>query len=263
MFELSYHREARKKNNFKVVKGSLTNGKCLVCFSSNAIFFPHTNENLHKLILSDYYEWERVVDKAKFEKLIFIRDIYKQWYLNGINESVASVEALGKLIKYHTQGLECTYVGSSAGGYAAVMFGEICGADKIFSFSGQFELSREASMVKNPILASAYTNDFDYVSVSKEVFYFYPAHSEDDKYQAKSVEKNGKVITVKINDDFHGIPIYPFSLKKILQLELKDVRRLSERQHNKLIISLSFITWRDLFIFSYKRIQKLIRTIKD
>ncbi|MDO6764797.1 hypothetical protein [Agarivorans sp. 1_MG-2023] len=261
-FYLSCHAEARRNKNYKVVKGDATNGKCLVCFSSNAIFYPHTDEGLRDLLVSDYYEWERLVDKTKFEKILFFRDVYKQWYINGISERVTSVEALGDLIKHLTFGLDSTFVGSSAGGYAAVMFGDICSAKKIFSFSGQFNLSREASMEKNPILASFYNHSFDYSAVNKEVFYFYPAYSEDDIIQAKSVEGNSQVIAVKVNDNRHGVPILPFSLKKMLLLELKDIKRLSEKKHSKLFISMKFITWRDLFTFSHRRMQKLIRVIR-
>ncbi|MFD1330642.1 hypothetical protein ACFQ4O_01355 [Methylopila musalis] len=71
---------------------------------------------------------------------IFLRDPFDQWYQKGINEQIGSVHALAdriKEIKNHLSAKRVVCVGSSMGGYAALLFGSLIRADAVFACSPQ------------------------------------------------------------------------------------------------------------------------------
>ena len=111
---------------------------CVVYFSSHNIYYPNTEEVFRKKIIEkDAYEWYSTRIEAG-HKHIFIRDIQKQWYIQGINKRINSPEKLLDFLKKECEGYRIITVGSSAGGYAAVLYGSQLGAEKVFSFNGQY-----------------------------------------------------------------------------------------------------------------------------
>jgi pimeloyl-ACP methyl ester carboxylesterase len=73
-------------------------------------------------------------------KRMFVRDLRQSWYhrgLPGYGDSIASVaESLSELIAGH--GVQRLVVaGNSAGGYAALVFGTLLGADEVLCFAPQ------------------------------------------------------------------------------------------------------------------------------
>jgi len=73
-------------------------------------------------------------------KKLFVRDLRAAWYHKGIeghgDTITAAAESLGELIAGHDVDRLVT-VGCSAGGYAALAFGTLLGADKALSFGPQ------------------------------------------------------------------------------------------------------------------------------
>jgi hypothetical protein len=73
-------------------------------------------------------------------KRLFVRDLRQAWYHRGIPGHGSTIEAvaesLGELIERH--GVERLVVaGNSAGGYAAMLFGTLLGADTVLGFAPQ------------------------------------------------------------------------------------------------------------------------------
>ena len=80
-------------------------------------------------------------------KRLFVRDLRQAWYHRGIpghGSTVESVsESLGELIAGH--GVErLVVVGNSAGGYAALLFGTLLGADTVLCFAPQTVIELDA-----------------------------------------------------------------------------------------------------------------------
>ena len=78
-------------------------GKCVIYFSSNNIYFPNEPEVFEKeIVKKNKFEWygSRITDAYKH---IFIRDIKKQWYLNGINKQINTPNKLYEFLKSETQ----------------------------------------------------------------------------------------------------------------------------------------------------------------
>ncbi len=78
----------------------------------------------------------------KIDKL-FVRDLGKRWYLNGLGSLASNVDETAELIRKKSASYERTvFVGSSAGGMAAILYGELTGADKILAFAPQTVLTQ-------------------------------------------------------------------------------------------------------------------------
>ena len=79
-------------------------------------------------------------------KRLFVRDLRQAWYHRGVPGHGSSIEAvghsLGELVA--AQGVErLVMVGNSAGGYAALLFGTLLGADSVLCFAPQTVLELE------------------------------------------------------------------------------------------------------------------------
>ena len=206
---------ARSLSNYKVLETGTLNNKCLVLFSSNGLYYPNNFEQLDMVIKKDKFEWGNI-HPVEYEKIIFIRDVYKQWYLAGINNEINSVDKLTFFLSTQIKNYDSTFVGSSAGGYASVLYGCLCKADKIISFSGQFNLYSEMPNINNEILHLNESEIYLDVNrfINRNIYYFCPIHSDIDKAQLDFVESNEFVKIIRVKSKKHGLPIFPFAVKK-------------------------------------------------
>ncbi|WNC71179.1 hypothetical protein RGQ13_13745 [Thalassotalea psychrophila] len=263
-FTLSNLNKARSLDNYKIINSSIKNGKCIVFFSGNGLYFPNTEEELNKTIDTDRYEWQKLYPK-NYEKVIFIRDVYKQWYVEGINEEIDSIDKLKCFLDKEIEGFNTTFIGSSAGGYAAVLLGDICTVDLIISLSGQFDLTEEKKRSQaNEILH--HSPRLEYLQLAnltnKNIVYFYPRFSEYDKEQNLFAIKNKLITIIEINSSIHGVPFYPFALKKILGLDFVDFKKLSNKNHNMTLFSLKYCTCIDLLTWLKIQLSKTFSRFK-
>lgn len=83
----------RKKDANYVIEidnNSPNKNLCVIYFTSNALYYPNTTKRFkHSIVNHNYYEWRQTVPISAY-KQIFLRDIYKQWYLNGINHKIST-----------------------------------------------------------------------------------------------------------------------------------------------------------------------------
>lgn len=166
---------------------------CAIYFSSNDIYYPNNEDIFRKRIVEkNFFEWYNTRINAR--KHIFIRDIFKQWYLEGINAELDSPEKIFEWLKGETEGYEVVTVGSSAGGYSAVLYGSLLKVQKVIAFNAQFSLKAiaDASGEKcNPLVYKYKNNDRskyfelkDKLSDSVNYFYFLSVGCEEDMLQA-------------------------------------------------------------------------------
>lgn len=66
------------------------------------------------LIEKNRYEWTNY-HLSCAEKEIFIRDIYKSWYVTGINVNLDTIDKMVQFLKKETEGLKTILIGSSLG----------------------------------------------------------------------------------------------------------------------------------------------------
>lgn len=218
------------KDNYRIVNTGAEGNNVLILCSGNGLYFPNEEEVFCKTICEkDRYEWENVASDPLvmkyYSKIIFIRDIYKQWYVTGINAEINTMDKLILFLKGITEGYRVTVCGNSAGGYVAVIIGILLQAEVIYNFSGQYNLYNEFESA--PFLRK-YSGDKErakYYKINEiipiqsleweRVFYFYPTKSEEDMLQVCEVQE-AAINFFPIDSGVHGVTVrgscYPYLL---------------------------------------------------
>jgi len=239
-------------NNFIIeYDESVQNDLCVLYFSSNNIYGQNTEASFKNNIISNNkFEWygTRILNARKH---IFLRDLIKQWYLTGISSIYNSPQLLYQFLKTETEGYTVTTLGSSSGGFAAVLYGSLLNADKVLTFNGQFEvfsLLETSNPSINPILfrnknKSELTRYYDvrkFITSPDRIFYFYSTKSAWDKEQFESI-KMKKINYTGFITSHHGIPFLKCNLPKILSLEKKDLLKMNKKSYHPLLFSIKMV----------------------
>ena len=227
---------------------------CAIYFSSNGIYFPNTENTFNEIIVKkNRYEWydTRVKDAQKH---IFVRDVFKQWYVKGINSQIDTQAKLLDFLRKETEGYDIITIGSSAGGYASALFGTLLHAKIALAFSPQITLENMISddkESKNPILRDFILNGkngnkmtiLDTIKRNQHLFMFYSILSKNDQLDIELADK-AEINVVKFNGDVHGIPFKSFALPKVINMHIEELRLLTKSIHNPLLFSLRFCQWK-------------------
>lgn len=221
-WERNLNREVEEwyqKDNYKIIVNS-DKKSTLILFSSHDLYYPNERSVFEEVICKrDRYEWENIAKypslKRKYGKIIFVRDIYKQYYVLGINSSVDSIDKMVLLLKELTKGDEAVVLaGVSAGGFVASIVGILMGASCVFSFDGQIRLD-ERYIERNPFLfEKCNRGEFVYTDVNElaekgssvPIYYLYSARSAEDVRQ-RAFCKCKTIHTFGFDSDKHGHPI--------------------------------------------------------
>lgn len=242
-----------KEPNYIVEIDSNSSAKdlCVIYFTSNALYYPNTVERFKYSILThNYYEWRHAAPISAY-KQIFVRDIYKQWYLEGINSKVDTPSRLKELLKKETSGFRVITVGSSAGGYAAILYGSLLGAEKIFAFNPQFEINSLLATTTediNPLLFR-HINDktlrkyYDILPMigASPVYYFVSEKSEWDSQQQKHVGNHSGVRTIRFKSSHHGVPFPRIALSNVMTSSQEILDSLNGKSFSPIFFSIRFV----------------------
>lgn len=230
--------EAYQSDNYKIeYNEAIDNNECVLYFSSNNIWFPNTEEAFRTSILeNDRYEWERKPYRVG-RKNIYMRDIYKSWYVQGINDRINSVDAIVDWLRKETSGYEVVCIGSSAGGYMAALVGIMLKAKLVFAFSAQFCLYNEGYYDVNPFLQK-YKSDSDkekYYDITDlvnksniPIMYIYPNRCHVDQLQAERIIPSESVMKYGLNSSHHGIVVCKCNLPSLLNMGLDQLNSLTK-----------------------------------
>lgn len=227
---------------------------CAIYFSSNDIYYPNNEDIFRKRIVEkNFFEWYNTRINAR--KHIFIRDIFKQWYLEGINAELDSPEKIFEWLKGETEGYEVVTVGSSAGGYSAVLYGSLLKAQKVIAFNAQFSLKAigdESGEKCNPLVykykntdRSKYFELKDKISDSVNYFYFLSVGCEEDMLQATKLftppipPKSFNCLRFKTAH--HGIPFLKVALVKVLNMEEKDLKGFTKKKNHPIWFTIRMV----------------------
>lgn len=231
--------QAYEGNNYECIDTGVDSNICYIMFSSNGLYYPNTREVFEEEILKkNRYEWKWVIKKSCVPKtagrIIYVRDIYKEWYTKGINERENTIDKTLDLLKELTRGYKVITVGSSAGGYMAVLAAVKLNAEYCFNFSGQYMISDD---LKNP-----YTNLTGLLKgYDGDVFYFLPIHCENDKREYESV-KNIKCVKVfSFNEDKHAATMLTGNMCYIVGKTREEMLILHKRYSGKLLNKFVFL----------------------
>ena len=267
----------RNHRNYEIVDFNNGSKRCVVFFSSNGLYYPNDEETFHTAIIeNNRFEWKRNTPQS-VGRVIFLRDVTKSWYLEGINATIDSIEELARFLTKETRGLEVICVGSSAGGYAATLLGCLINASHVFSFSGQYSLLHilqdEHDRALNPTLvkyesATGYRQYFsivDFITASQTpVFYLFPAKCADDIAQSTLVEHTRSIYEFGFDSSTHGATCFAINFLYLFAQSKERLMQLNAHFKHTLISPLEFsvrtsgyaITYRHLFVERMKGLRR-------
>ncbi len=273
-------KQAYKGNNYRIEYSDVYESNheriCVLYFSSNEIYYPNTFESFEYSILkNDRYEWQnnKFVDVHKH---IFIRDIQKQWYIEGINIELNNPIKLLDFLRSETKGYRIKTIGSSAGGFAAILFGSLLGAERIYALNAQLNLHvtmKNSNINSNPILFTysnvlKYSRFYDlskFISHKSEIYYFQSCLSKIDKEQFESLSLNTKqnIKLIRFLTSNHGFPFLKFNLSRIQNFNKIELDKLVNNTYHPITFSITLNGFLPTFIFINKlifnRYKKKIR----
>ena len=227
---------------------------CVVYFASNGIYVQNTEEEFKRVIIDkNRFEWSnnRVKDAKKH---IFLRDIFKATYVNGINKDINNMHKIIEFLREETKGYRFITLGSSSGGYAALVTGVVLKAEYIFSFSGQVSIYH--SIIQHPMDFNRenpfhkHLNDSEYTQYYNilpemmnecniPVFYF-SSNQKIDVTQKKLVECNDNFLIFDMDSEDHRLPVYVFNFTHIINKNKYDLIQLAYKYYNRKITRYEF-----------------------
>ena len=222
-------------DNYKVIKTKAKTGRAIVFFSGNGLY--QDEEDFKKNIIQmDKYHWKNIAQNKKilkyYDLIVLIRDIKVQWYVEGINKNINSVDKIIELISELTKNYSLTTCGVSSGGYMASLVGAKLGAEKIYSVSGQYKIDHQSD--KEPFIEKFRNNEnvskyyciTPYLSSENKIIYFYPDKFEDDIFQHSFI-KDFNFVEFMFDDDEHALPRIGVAYPKLLTMSYEELKILA------------------------------------
>ncbi len=239
--------------------------QCYIFFSSNGLCDDSTVEKIKDTLLEkNRYEWKNLANSFRYHKelgkIIYVRDIYKAFYIYGINHKLNSIDKLIDKLKELTEGYEVTTVGISSGGYMAVISAIALGAKRAFSFSGQFDIighlqESDLTYCKGIEEKKKYIDIVDLVknNPSTPIYYFCPIGCKHDCDNYMRVKDILNVKSFIFPDKIHASTVYTFNFpdllfKKNIQLDKLNKQYLGQ-VINKNIFYIKTVTVRGFLTF--------------
>lgn len=272
-----------KQNNYKIEVLNNDSKICMIFFSGNGIYTPNEKKVFQReIVAKNRFEWERISRKLMINnyvgKIIFVRDIFKQWYVTGINSKVNTIDKLKSLLENLTYGYEVITIGNSAGGYMAALMGSMLKAKSIFCFSGQFSIERELSW-KEPLL-DKYSNDtrkrkyYNNIKMIKEanipIWYFYPKRCDYDIYQFNLIKNVSNVFSFGFSVEQHGQSMLNENIPYILVSDNDKLEKIYKKydnesidRYNFFVESLKILKGKDFWIKEAARLKLLKKEFED
>lgn len=255
--------------NFKVEHDEKGNPRCCVIyFTSHALYFPDDEDAfIERVVKKDIYEWYNT-RHLNAGTHVFVRDVRKQWYLSGINSEVNTIDALLCFLSKLTVGKSVICVGASAGGYAAILFGCMLGAESVFAFSPQINLNNElqySTESENALLhrlketkVRKYYDLNDYMPCKTDIFYIYPNMSKWDLIHLNLLNISSNIHLIPIRSASHGVPVPKLVLKEFISSKKKSLLKFVEKNNRpiEIMISMNFLKTMHYYIKIYSKILK-------
>ncbi|MCR5233017.1 MAG: hypothetical protein K6E53_03820 [Lachnospiraceae bacterium] len=234
-----------------IVKDIGRGSKCFIFFSSNDIYYPNTIEVFRqKIVVQDRYEWINMARSPEIlnaaGRYIFVRDLYKQWYITGVNSRISSPDLLAEELRRLAEGYTVITVGSSAGGYAAALYGALLNAQACFDFSGQLELGsvNEDFCLRKTGRKPSELKYYDIRGLMKDsacdFYYFYPYYHEKDRGIYNSISGLPNVYGFGFNQRNHAASMMAGNMRFIVCKDKDYMDKLYERYKGKIINNILF-----------------------
>lgn len=142
------------------------------------------------------FQFRNLLSQVDIKK-IFVRDVHDAWYSKGLKNIVDSIEGIAEYLNERIERIKpkkLVTLGSSSGGYAALLFGCLLNADQSIAFSPQTKIPRPRPFPDEDLLVDCDSKYFDLHDLEWETVKtkFQIHYSEDyipDKDAAIRMEK--------------------------------------------------------------------------
>lgn len=231
--------EAYEGDNYQCIDTGAESDICYIFFSSNGLYYPDEKEVFDREIMyKDRYEWKWMVSHSgisqKAGRVIYVRDVFKDWYSQGINSKVNTIEKTLDLLRSLTKGYQIITVGSSAGGYMAVLAAVRLGAIWCINFSGQYKVNSNVSEEYQDL--SGMLKDY-----SGQIFYFVPICSKQDLEQYEYVKDISCIRTFSFNGKKHADTMLTGNMSYIIDKNEEELLVLYKKYSGKRIGKIGFL----------------------
>lgn len=263
--------------NYKIKfhKGKdVQNNLCVIYFSSNELYYPNTAKAFeNSILIKDKFEWQRNFIRYA-HKHIFIRDVQKQWYMEGISAKYNNPKKLLELLKNLTKGFKVIAIGSSAGGFAALLYGSLLQAKSVYAFNAQLNLNlivKKSNAITDPILfkykdnsrAKYFTID-SFISTETNYFYFQSSKSKFDIDQYEAFHEKDRILRIPFKTSNHGFPFLRHNLSHVLNLNRQQLIELSKREYHPFMFSVSIDGWlKTIYIVGKTIVNRFKKKFKE
>lgn len=274
-------------DNYKIILGS---GKITFIFiSSNGLYSNNNTKKAMEILNKDHFEWENICKSKiilkKAKKIIFLRDIYKHSYVDGINKKINTLPKVIEFVRKLTKEDEEIYlIGNSGGGYLSFLLSSyLNNCKKVFSFGGvvslyewtgshdDYKFNDATHLIKHLNNLSNYFDTRSFIKNSKcQIFHFWSCGNNPDKIQFDLLKEiNLKNLTAfGFRSTVHGKTVNSFDYEKLFTCDNVHLNKLKKRFGNKINISKNLFSLYNLGCIKYlfcliKRVfRKLKRLLK-
>jgi hypothetical protein len=265
-------------DNYKVIysdRPGVDKNRCVIYFSSNEIYYPNTGKSFDESIIKkDKYEWKNNLLPGA-GKHILVRDIQKQWYINGISAQCNTPALLVEKLRELTKGYTIFTVGSSAGGFGALLFGSLLGAKRIYAFNAQMDLRvimKSSDETIDPLLfryqsdpvMSQFFNISGFLKEDIEYFYFQSANSQMDLDQYEACTRKELLNRIQFSTSNHGFPFLRHDLKHVFAMSSDKLLELSQSRMHPFVFSVKIHGLFKAALLTVEAVKKrVIKKVKE
>lgn len=177
---------------------------------------------------------------SKNISIMFIKDFWQCWYQKGLLGLTKNIDETAAFLKEELSQInpkKVIFIGTSAGGYASLLFGILLNIDEILSFSPQTYIEERIfakfkavdSRIDDINFASPYLNISKIPALhnfSGVINIYYGSENANDKQHAKNLSDFKSVKLIELATDTHNTAKY-----------LKEQGKLNEIFENKITLS--------------------------
>lgn len=218
---------------------------CYIFFSSNGLYRDRNDVDIiKKMHDSNRYEWKFISSNKsilkKATRIIYFRDIYKAFYIHGINKRICSIDKMRELLTKETMGMKVVLAGSSAGAYMALLMGNMLpNTYKVLSLGGVVDLDDWkdfSEYLSKNIYLSDYYNIKDHLYGHYWIVNFFGEKNLSDTHNANLINNyanNLKLINIGFDADSHAPRPTGDDLIQLLVCDDKHLEHLQKKMNGK------------------------------
>lgn len=224
---------------------------CYIFFSSNDLFYPNTIAEFKKKIVEENrFEWTKMAMSKNITEVsgrhIFVRDIYKMWYVTGCDAKHSNLDSLIDYLGELSKGYKVITVGSSAGGFMAMLAAIKLDAVCCFDFSGQVSLKYVRQDFYRDRLNEDINNSPYYElvplldSTNCIFYYFYPEYNLGDKNVYMELRSKCNVRGFSFGQVNHAATMLTSNIRYVIARDTNYLERLYNIYNGKVINIIEF-----------------------